>query len=199
MGILLLGLLVSSLIYIYLSDAIKDSDGGGSGYIYNIRQIGLAMMQYSMAHQNKYPSGDSSTEVFQKLMDEGYLDPDHVDDILYIHDMPGKVPYPGSGPLKPENVCYDVATPVTDRSHDGLPLVISTGWNLTFEEGAIPAEYDQKLTGALSTSRWSHAPAMIIYRKGGSARLLYPERIQEGELIPIGFRQDKTAYRQLRP
>jgi hypothetical protein len=37
------------------------------------RQIAVAMFQYSVDHDGKYPDGKSSTEVFQKLIDGNYV------------------------------------------------------------------------------------------------------------------------------
>jgi hypothetical protein len=38
------------------------------------RTIALAMFQYANDHDGKYPDGNSSTEVFQKLIDGNYVD-----------------------------------------------------------------------------------------------------------------------------
>ena len=93
--------------------------------------IGLAMFSYANDNNGKYPTGHSSTEVFQKLIDGGYIsDPS----ILYLSDsqFAGKSPAT-SNRLKPENVCWDVTVPVDSVQSDvALPLVFSTGYKIEY-------------------------------------------------------------------
>jgi hypothetical protein len=93
--------------------------------------IGLAMFSYANDNDQKYPTGKSSTEVFQKLIDGGYItDPS----ILYTADLhvPGKSAA-SSNHLKPENVCWDITIPVDAVQSDGaLPLVFSTGYRIEY-------------------------------------------------------------------
>jgi len=164
-------------------------------YLHDVRQVGILMMQYALDNGNQYPTGTTSTEVFQELIDTGYLEAEAAASMLYIEGMPGKVPYPGTGPLQPENVCYDVAAPATLSSHDGLPLIVSTGWELTFEAQAPATERDRTLTRTPILMRDGH-PVMILFRKGGSAEIL--QKPDQEPVIPISYR-DATTYRQLRP
>lgn len=99
--------------------------------------IALSMEVYSRDHEGKYPDGKSSTEVFQKLLDEGYVK----DPSLFYIAMEGKTkPLPGQ-PLKPENVGWDVTTPIdTHMPSPGigspLPVVFSTGYKVSYLPGA---------------------------------------------------------------
>jgi hypothetical protein len=43
-----------------------------SSWMQATRQIGMMMFQYAMDNDGKYPDGNSSTEVFQKLIDKNY-------------------------------------------------------------------------------------------------------------------------------
>ncbi len=101
--------------------------------------IGLAMFAYANDNDGKYPTGNSSTEVFQKLVDSGYIsDPS----LLFAPGLgiPGKTKAT-SNRLKPENVCWDVTVPVDANSSDGaLPLVFSTGYRIEYAPSgrAIP-------------------------------------------------------------
>jgi type II secretory pathway pseudopilin PulG len=99
------------------------------------RTIALAMFQYANDHDGKYPTGRSSTEVFQQLIDENYV----IDPKLFYIQMAGKSA-PTSNTLKPENVSYDVTTPVDSNSPKGLPLVFLTGYRIEYKAGgsAIP-------------------------------------------------------------
>jgi hypothetical protein len=99
------------------------------------RTIALAMFQYANDHDGKYPTGSSSTEVFQQLIDGKYVtDPE----IFYI-EMADKSAAT-SNILKPENVSYDVTIPVDSKSPDGLPLVFLTGYRIEYKAGgsAVP-------------------------------------------------------------
>jgi hypothetical protein len=74
----------------------------------NTRTIGIAMFQYSNDHNSVYPDGESSTEVFQKLLDEKYIS----DPTIFYIPLPGKIKPIEGQPLKPENVCFDVTSGV---------------------------------------------------------------------------------------
>jgi hypothetical protein len=87
--------------------------------------IGLAMDSYSRDHNGAYPGGKSSTEVFQRLIDGGYVE----DPSIFFRSA-----YQADGKLaatlkklKPENVCWDVTIPVNSGSPDALPLIFFHG------------------------------------------------------------------------
>jgi hypothetical protein len=104
-----------------------------------VHVIGLAMFSYANDNNGKYPKGNSSTEVFQKLIDGGYVtDPS----LFYAAQfkIPGKTKAT-SNKLKPENVCWDVTTPVDANSNDpDLPVVFSTGYRIEYVQhgNAVP-------------------------------------------------------------
>lgn len=104
----------------------------------NARIIGIAMFQYAQAHNGAYPTGKSSTEIFQKLIDEKYL-PDAAIFYQALLDIPGKT-NATSNVLKPENVCWDVTVPLDASSSDLLPVVFSTGFRVNYVPGgtAVP-------------------------------------------------------------
>jgi hypothetical protein len=92
--------------------------------------IGLAMYAYANDNNGRYPTGKNSTEVFQKLIDEGYLTDGS---ILYDETLnaKGKVKATSNN-LKPENVCWDVTAGLTTNSPDQIPLVFSTGFRVAY-------------------------------------------------------------------
>ena len=98
------------------------------------RNIGLSLNQYAIDHNGHYPEGKSSTEVFQHLLDEKYVDDPSVFYAQWVH-MPGKV-WPQSNQLKPENVCWDVTRCVDSSGPDGLPLVFLSGYRITYQSGS---------------------------------------------------------------
>jgi hypothetical protein len=94
------------------------------------RQIGVVMFEYANDHNGVYPTGKSSTEVFQKLIDAGYV----TDPTLFWE---GFLPVPAKSKanskiLRPENVCYDVTVPVSADSNDALPVVFLTGYRIDY-------------------------------------------------------------------
>jgi len=94
--------------------------------------ISGVMLQYATDHQGKYPTGKSSTEVFQKLIDGSYAS----DNTIFYFPMKGKILPEDGQPLKPENVCFDVTSPVDSSASDDLPLVFSTGYKIDYAPGA---------------------------------------------------------------
>jgi len=106
--------------------------------VHDARTIGLALFSYSIDHNGAYPTGKSSTDVFQKLIDGGYIsDPA----LLYTRGLKisGKVEAT-SKTLKPENVCFDVTVPVDANSSDLLPVFFLTGYRINYVPGgsAVP-------------------------------------------------------------
>ncbi len=96
-------------------------------------QLGLDLFAYAKDHGGKYPEGKSSTEIFQKLLDGGYI---ASPEILYA-PLPGKVnPGQNAKVLKPENVCWDVTAGVTPQASDKVPIVFLTGYKIRYEPNA---------------------------------------------------------------
>jgi hypothetical protein len=96
------------------------------------RTIVLSMFQYANDHDGKYPDGASSTEVFQKLLDENYL----TDPAIFFVPLPGKVAAKMGAKLKPENVAYDVTSGIDANSPDTVPVVFLTGFRMDYRAGA---------------------------------------------------------------
>jgi len=105
-----------------------------SSGVQSAHALGLAMYSYASDHGGKYPTGQSSTEIFQQLIDGGYVtDPT----LLYLH-MSGKTKAEGKK-LKPENVCWDV-TGYLSVDDAPLPLLFATGYKMNYIAGgkAVP-------------------------------------------------------------
>jgi len=109
--------------------------------------IGFAMFAYANDHNGHYPdageapaSGSvltlgnvssgatTSTEVFQKLLDEKYV----TDPAIFYFTMPGKTRPVAGIRLTADNVCFDVTAGLTTSSPSGIPLVYPTGYTLDF-------------------------------------------------------------------
>jgi hypothetical protein len=92
--------------------------------------IGLAMYSCAQDNNGVYPTGRSSTEVFQKLIDGGYV-PDPT--VFYAEELkvPGKRKAI-SKRLEPKNVCWDVTIPLDSSSPGSFPVVFSTGYKINY-------------------------------------------------------------------
>jgi hypothetical protein len=156
--------------------------------------IGLAMYSYANDNGGKYPTGKSSTEIFQQLVDGGYVsDPK----IFYFEELhvPGKHPAM-STKLKPENICWDVTTPLELTSDPSLPLLFITGFKMNYVPGgsAVPRPTP-------TPSSVIHAGIYIFY-VNNSAMF----RVNDGkpdEIVPNvvdpSFKPSGKTYIQLSP
>ena len=99
------------------------------------RTIQLAMFQYAQDHNGKYPDGRSSTEIFQKLVDGGYI----YDSAIFYLEMPGKTKAVNKH-LRSENVAFDVTAPTDGATPDTVPGVFATGYLMEYRPGgaAVP-------------------------------------------------------------
>jgi GYF domain 2 len=157
------------------------------------RAIALAMFAYANDHKGEYPDGKTSTEVFQKLLDEGYIaDPS----IFYIVSMPGKTKAT-SHKLTADNVCFDVTSGVTADSSEDLPVVFSTGYTVSYFSGAIPMR---------DTSEQPPFPGIAVAYKSNRSQILTPSShpLEHADLdldhfIPATFDPGTKSYQQLKP
>jgi len=143
--LILIGLVVIGFFYAPRFFGGGISNGSPDPASWHVRSINLLMFCYASDHDGKYPVGKSSTEVFQKLLDEKYCD----DPEIFYFAMPGKTK-PTSKILKPDNVCWDVTIAVTDKDSDNLPMVFATGYKMIYAPGgsAIPLKpADVKIPG----------------------------------------------------
>ncbi len=92
--------------------------------------IAVAMVKFAEDHHGKFPAGNSSTEIFQQLLDGGYVR--HAE--IYYLDLKGKLKPHGSK-LQPENVGWDVTDSIVANDPDGLPLVFTTGYKINYAAG----------------------------------------------------------------
>jgi len=185
-------------------------------------EIAQGMEEYSANHNGQYPTGKSSTDVFQKLIDEGYIN----DPTLFCWRTPrGEsvmvVPISASNKLKSEEVCYDLTVPVDANSPDHLPIVFLTGYKVTYSPGgsAVPifsstkdrrrsmvAIYKNKIMAVFYRNYWS---ASADYYIPGPYSFAYPQEgmmggkvLSDGTIsnfIPIDFDAKGKTYVQLTP
>jgi len=182
------------------------------------RQIGQVLLSYSYdntQNNNAYPDGNSSTEVFQKLIDESYVfDPG----IFYV-PLPGKIKAIAGQKLKPENVCFDLTAGVAANTSDKLPLVFMTGYKVSYVPGGsavplikpYPPFWTRTWQGwwrgestSLGTYHEDLSPGVVVcYKDNNVVFLKLPNPEAPGapipNFIPPDFKPDGKTYRQLTP
>jgi len=97
------GCLVAALIGVFLARAFiypiiqhANSAALTSTYCQYSSDIGRSLDQYATDHNGKYPEGKSSTEIFQKLIDKGYV----TDPSIFYCPLPGKIKAEGKSRLR---------------------------------------------------------------------------------------------------
>jgi hypothetical protein len=169
------------------------------------RTIALAMFAYANDHDGRYPDGASSTEVFQELLDEGYI----YDPIVLYLQIPGKIQGSHGQKLKPENVCFDLTAGVDAKAPDGLPLVFVTGYKINYRPGSTALPLQKPRTWA---GWWNGDPkpfdfpeGLAVAYKGNTARSLpldfsaRPEGSISNFIPPDLAVPPDGAYHQLTP
>ncbi len=177
-----------------------------------VHEIGLAI--YSCANDNNrvYPTGNSSTEVCQKLLDGGYV----TDPALFYFPYAGKTAARPGQRLKPENVCFDFTDGATMDSFGELPLVFLSGYRITYAPGtgAIPRFHPMPYEESW-LHRWFNngmdengpVSGSAVYFVDNSVKWLpdrYSSRFKSLDdlipnFIPPDFKSDGKTYRQLTP
>jgi hypothetical protein len=182
---------------------IKKSQATGG--IQAARTIALAMFQYANDNEQKYPDGKSSTEVFQKLIDGGYIS----DPTIFYISLPGKTRAVASQKLQPENVSFDVTGGTYSNSPDELPIVFMTGYKVTYAPGgsAVPIIKPYPQFGVEPNERLdSMPPGIVVCYKSNSAKFMNFNNSasvnRDGSIsnfVPPDFKPDGKTYRQLTP
>ncbi len=141
------------------------------------RTINLLLFQYANDHDGKYPEGRSSTEVFQKLIDGGYIPEPGTGEVdrevgpnIFYFPMPGKVK-PVSKTLKPENVCWDVTCCLDATAPDETPVVYITGYKVNYrtEGNAVPEKWPARTWwGWLTAADYPRGFIVTTYKSNSS-------------------------------
>jgi hypothetical protein len=156
------------------------------------RTIALCLYQYSIDHGGAYPTGKSSTEIFQKLIDGKYVTDPSIFYVPYA-DIPGKKGT-SSDTLKPENVSWDVTVPVDGNSPEGLPIVFLTGYRITYAPGASAVPLSKSFPDGLR--------GIPVCYKSNSAWFKKNNGLPDGTVanfIPADFNPAGKKFQQLTP
>jgi hypothetical protein len=199
-GIILIGI---GLILFAISYNPNPNLGGiehawGSAAMQQSHAIDLAMFSYANDNNQKYPDGKSSTEVFQKLMDGGYI----TDASIFYLPLTGKAKWTGHK-LKPENVGFDVTSGLEGTSPNQLPVVYMTGFKVSYTPGgaAVPIPRTYSLFGNIPAPLDS---GIAVTYKSNSAMFKDLSQAPNGSasipnFVSPDFKPDGKTYRQLTP
>jgi len=145
-----------------------------------------AMHAYAADHGGAYPSGSTSTEIFQKLLDGHYVTGPETFFVL----TGGKFPA-DSNQLDSRNVCFDVTAGASPKSPADLPLVFTTGFNVTYKPG-VNATHATDIVGILH--------GIAVGYNGGATH--FRHAASDGtvpNVVPADFDAKGETYRQLEP
>lgn len=161
------------------------------------RTIGLAMFQFANDHGGKYPTGHSSTEVFQQLIDGNYIS----DPAIFYVDMPGKSKA-ASNKLKPENVSWDVTVPLDSTSSEDIPLVFLTGYRVTYAPGGNAIPLFASAAGRLDGMAVCYHSNYAFFSSSTGGVPPSPHKMPNGVIanfVPTTFRANGQTFQQLTP
>ena len=170
--------------------------------------LGVALYSYAQDHGQKYPRGATSTEVFQQLLNGGYV----TDPTIFYIPLPGKVaPVPGRK-LRPENVSWDVTLGASTNDSPSLPLLFMTGFTVTYAPGgsAVPITKPFPPFGESGAWSWLWSSqsdrltelGLAVFYVGNNARFIKPTDPNATEIanfVPPDFDAQGKTYRQLTP
>ena len=162
------------------SDTQQSSLTVQTGYLADV------LNRYATDHGGVYPDGKTSTEVFQKLIDEKYI----FDPTVFYFPMKGKTK-PTTSQLTADNVCFDLTGGATTKSSKFLPIIFTTGYNITYAAG--------KAADGDTVGNDDSKGIAVTYLSGSSA---FQARAGQGSapnFIDPGFDPAGQTYRQLKP
>jgi hypothetical protein len=187
--------LLAALLYLIFS-APRSTNAPGevmAPAVTKAQALGQVLAKYAADHDGKYPEGKTSTEIFQSLIDQGYL----TDLSLLYYPMPGKIPAT-TKQLAPENVCWDMTGAVDANSPGDLPEVYSTGFNILYSLGSRP--YSPPLPWWQGLTDHTYArDFMAICDHDGKAKSIFTGSTSELEFIPAELDLKGRTYVQLTP
>ncbi len=185
-------LIIAAIIWKSVPDTSYNRTQPVRDAIQTARSINQTMFAYASDHGGVYPIGNSSTEVFQRLIDEKYV----TDPGLFFQEslnIPGKIKAT-SNVLKPENVCWDVTIPVDATSPDALPLVFLTGYKVNYvpDGSAVP----------LFSTNGKRLPGIAVCYHGNNSAFIRSDGKSDGVVTNFIFQKFDPAdkkYQQLTP
>ncbi len=146
---------------------------------------------YTADHDGQYPKGNSSTEIFQVLLDEHYVD----NASRFYVQMKGKW-RSEAGKLKPENVCWDVTWCGGKTLPEHTPSVFLTGFRI--EDSPEGRAFPRQKLELFTTWHDVYLPALFQGDNGSS----FPHAAPDGcihRFISNDFDPKGRTFLQLTP
>ncbi len=169
------------------------------------------MYSYANDNSQNYPDGKSSTEVFQQLLDGGYV----TDPAIFYIPAAGKIKAePGQKKLRPENVCWDVTGGLASTDPGELPVLFLTGYRVNYTPGgaAVPIRGAGVMAPRTWSQWWNNEPipsdiyqdgSPVFYVNNSAAfklRMTAPDGTHSiPNFISPDYKPDGKSYRQLTP
>jgi len=200
------GLIVLVVLLLLIPLALQPFGDRMNPGVQAVRSLALALYSYGLDHGGKYPEGKNSTEIFQKLIDEGYI---YDGELLYL-PMPGKAGAlagtlkANTARLRPENVCWDITYCGDSGSADHLPLVFLTGYKVIYQPGARALSLHEPSSQNRWALWWSgKKPSLPVgWMENGSCCGRSIDASPDGTIpnfIPADFDLKGKTYRQITP
>ncbi len=207
------------LLFIFLCIVTPPMGGGikkapQSSSMQAAHALGLAMYSYANDNNQTYPDGKSSTEVFQQLLDGGYV----TDPAIFYIPAPGKIKAErGQKKLKPENVCWDVTAGssggLSSTEHTELPLLFLTGYRVSYTPGGAAVPLPKSDIAERTWTQWANGSPSLsaVFTEGaavfyGNNSAKYANRVTAPDgtssipnFVSRDYRPDGKVYRQLTP
>ena len=190
------------VIFIFFSVALGPVSSGpgvpgiASEAMSKSRRITEALQHYAETHDGHYPAGNSSTEIFQVLLDSHEI---AYPELFWAEGVPGKQ-RPKSSGLTPENVCFDVTVPLEAGSSSDLPLVFLTGYRVNYVSTgkAIPLPSSRDHTWMVVG--YQNRSACVVWRRSSNPDrpIMDPDGSVQN-FVPKSFSGIPNYYRQLTP
>jgi len=197
LAVLTLGLgLYSAMLH---TGGHKPSTGRESWKLENLKALGDAMRAYAAEHGGRYPEGVTSTEVFNVLIAEGYLE-DHrvaldggIDKSNLFAVVAGTGEEDETNPettrLKGPGVAWDATAGLDADTPADVPLLYTTGFDVTYAPGRRPIP--QAGTEERLVMVYTHGGRKLIFRLDDEENWEFPVM---PESLPA-----ENSLRQLRP
>jgi hypothetical protein len=170
------------LVLMGISQSHSRPQGTYSARSHTAFAIGLALYSYANDHDGRYPQGKSSTEIFQQLVDQGYVS----DPAIFYFPMTGKSKAT-SKTLESINVCWDATDAVQGDDSDALPLIFSTGFKIDYIPGGEAHLLSNGDPNGIAVSYKNHSSRFYLVKAGNTS------------LIDPTFDPKGRTYRQKTP
>ena len=208
-GVILLGLLPVLLLALGLLPIRFRVDERQSPVGQAAHMLGIALYAYANDNSGNYPEGKSSTEICQKLLNDGYI----TDPGIFCVSGSGKIKAESGQKLKPENVCWDYTAGLSTKSPGEVPLFFLTGYRVRYVPGGRAIPLPKSDWPLRSWSQWWNKEprpgslfqgGVAVFYVNNSTKFINRVTAPDGtssipNFISPDYKPDGKTYRQLTP